>query len=176
VEQVRAAIEAYSGELAAKAEDIYGLANGNAGSTDPLYGTVAEQWAADSRFHCPAVVEANWHTVAHQSTYLYQFDRTLPGHETEGARHSGELDYVFAVLPKSASDADLDLSRTMGTYWTNFAKTGDPNSEGQVKWPAYSVSHGYMDFNREGKAVANSGPQRGAQCALYREILARTMR
>jgi para-nitrobenzyl esterase len=26
----------------------------------------------------------------------------------------------------------------MGTYWTNFAKDGDPNGNGMPQWPAFS--------------------------------------
>jgi para-nitrobenzyl esterase len=31
----------------------------------------------------------------------------------------------------------------MGTYWTNFAKTGDPNGRGIPQWPPYSAKHDY---------------------------------
>ncbi len=29
----------------------------------------------------------------------------------------------------------------MGDYWTNFAKTGDPNSSGIPGWPKFSVDN-----------------------------------
>ena len=36
------------------------------------------------------------------------------------------------------SESDLEISEAMATYWTNFAKYGDPNGEGVPEWPAFS--------------------------------------
>jgi carboxylesterase type B len=49
-----------------------------------------------------------------------------------GAGHWAELRYVFDHLNQyqwAWSDADRKLANTMATYWTNFAKTGDPNGD-----------------------------------------------
>jgi para-nitrobenzyl esterase len=34
--------------------------------------------------------------------------------------------------------SDLEISEAMGTYWTNFAKYGDPNGKGVPMWPAFN--------------------------------------
>ncbi|MFH1684011.1 MAG: carboxylesterase family protein [Candidatus Margulisiibacteriota bacterium] len=78
------------------------------------------------------------------SAYLYKFTRvpnTKRGKEL-GAFHSVELPYVFGHLNKADgyTDDDLKLSRAMMGYWTNFAKTGDPNGAGLPLWPLYNTS------------------------------------
>lgn len=61
--------------------------------------------------------------------YYYNFGPTIPGDDA-GAFHSSDLWFEFETLMKCWRPFDghhYDLSRKMCNYWTNFAKTGDPN-------------------------------------------------
>ena len=74
-------------------------------------------------------------------TWLYFFSRTPASpSQTLGAFHASELAFVFdshnAFL--EANEADFALTDAMGTYWSNFAKTGNPNGAGVPAWPAYT--------------------------------------
>ncbi len=58
-----------------------------------------------------------------------------------GSPHGQDVGYVFMnldTLNPNTTISDLELSEAMGTYWTNFAKYGNPNGEGVPKWPAFS--------------------------------------
>jgi para-nitrobenzyl esterase len=177
-DQLRAAIEHAAGDYAPQALALYGLANGGQGSTDPLYGTAGQQWGADTIFHCPITTEALWHFAAHDATYEYEFDHAIPGQEAQGAVHSAELPYVFGQFPTTGNIAgnfgavDTHLADLIETYFTNFAKTGDPNGDGLPMWPKLDATQRYLIFTEEGEAVVSGGPLRGPQCDLYREIIA----
>ncbi len=76
--------------------------------------------------------------------YRYEFDDappTLPEQgESRGAYHSSEIEFVFGNLASKKlpwKPADYKLSELMSTYWTNFAKGGNPNGPDLVKWPVY---------------------------------------
>lgn len=70
-----------------------------------------------------------------------------------GTPHGVDVPYVFQTLDRSdpkVTPTDLEISEAMATYWTNFAKRGDPNGEGLPRWPRFAQgSHQVMYFNRK---------------------------
>ena len=82
-------------------------------------------------------------------TYAYEFNDenawpgTLPGITFPlGAFHGAELEYLFSIsgeAPTFTADQQ-QLSDTMISYWTQFAKTLNPNSSGMPKWALYKAS------------------------------------
>jgi para-nitrobenzyl esterase len=59
-----------------------------------------------------------------------------------GTVHSEEMVYVFDHLNQSPSlhwtAVDWGLANDLSTYWTNFAKYGNPNGAGLPHWPAFA--------------------------------------
>lgn len=92
--------------------------------------------------------------------YVYYFDhKTL--RTPHGAQHASELGYVFHNLGQrgpAPQAHDLAISDLMSTYWTNFAKKGDPNGPGVPEWPAFSTSSEkvmYFDGHSSAEPVPN---------------------
>lgn len=85
--------------------------------------------------------------------YRYKFDdppplaaAAPPTTDRPRAYHSAEIEFVFGMLDSKRlpwRPEDYALSERMGSYWTNFAKTGNPNAAGLPPWPAYGAKGGY---------------------------------
>jgi len=91
----------------------------------------------------------SWATLQSQANkskvFYYYFDQH-PDYPKDspmygvGSPHGQDVMYVFQCLdPNNSTVSDLEISKAMGTYWTNFAKYGDPNGEDVPEWPAFSV-------------------------------------
>jgi para-nitrobenzyl esterase len=83
--------------------------------------------------------------------------------------------YVFGTLsgPKY-NDTDREISAAIQEYWTNFAKTGDPNGGKLPRWPRFDPqTRAYLDFTDDGPA-AKEGLRRQV-CDLYAEELKNDM-
>ncbi len=130
-----------------------------------LHGDRAvDQASNDILMACPIGAEAALDTSYGQRAfiYLYLFSRSIPGkgEPTLGSFHGLEVPYVFNTFTVRTwrwlpfAPADHRLSATIESYWTNFAKTGDPNSPGLPTWKSWiSGEEPYLEFNRSGEAV-----------------------
>ncbi len=114
-----------------------------------LYGDVSDAEfqrlaMGDAIFVGPAAWIAS-QTSNGAPSYLYHFTyvpERLRG-RVPGARHGGELPYVFQTLdqiPFSANPSDQDraFAAMISSCWVSFAKAGHPVCSNGPAWPAYS--------------------------------------
>uniref|UniRef100_A0A3P9MN20 Neuroligin 2b n=1 Tax=Oryzias latipes TaxID=8090 RepID=A0A3P9MN20_ORYLA len=92
----------------------------------------------DHQWVAPAVATAKLHAEFQSPVYFYTFHhhcQTEARPDWADAAHGDEIPYVFGIpmvgatdlFPCNFSKNDVMLSAVVMTYWTNFAKTGDPN-------------------------------------------------
>ncbi len=109
----------------------------------------------DFLFTEPARGFARFTAARGAPTFLYVFDYVAEADRgrRSGAEHASEIAFLFGNLPTTATKADWAMARMMGDYWTNFAKTGDPNGPGLPPWPRFGVGDPLLLFGDDGVAA-----------------------
>ena len=153
-------------EFGSRAQDFLKVYHAD---TDAEAVRVAKDFAGDN-----FLVYSTWAWLEAQvktggsPVYRYLFAQPSPGDPfhpvSAGAFHSDEIEYVFGNIAYRKGAAfrpeDYKLSDLMQTYWTNFAKTGDPNGGALPQWPKY----GPPDWQ-----VMRLSPEPGAAPDQHRE-------
>ncbi|WP_260582481.1 carboxylesterase/lipase family protein [Sphingopyxis sp. PET50] len=90
----------------------------------------------DIIFAEPALAFGLMQTRAGAPAYLYRFGYVAEAQRKPdvGAVHASDVAFQFGNLPPDASAADRAAARAIGDYWTNFARTGDPNGNSLARW------------------------------------------
>ncbi|MEK9750116.1 MAG: carboxylesterase family protein [Flavobacteriaceae bacterium] len=123
-------------------------------------------FARDQLFASQNYTFAQIVTSQGQPAFVYRFIRDVPA---EGdyvgfkAFHTAEVPYALATLDKVDrpwEESDYSLSDVMTSFWTNFAKTGDPNGPELPQWDAFSSSNSKVMYFDE---VSTSKPLHDAK-------------
>lgn len=92
-----------------------------------------------------------------QPVYEYRFGFVAASMRSQwaGAPHATEIPFVFdtvkAKYGPALSDEDAQIAHQANAYWSNFAKTGNPNGPGLPAWPKYEASSDLlMNFTLHG--------------------------
>jgi len=121
----------------------------------PFGGEALAASGTDGGDSCPAR-KADQLLSKFVPTYAYEFnDENAPPPQSAfgglltfplGAYHTAELLYLFegnslvVVVKGTLSPKQERLSAAMISFWTQFAKTGNPNSSAEPAWSSYSAS------------------------------------
>jgi para-nitrobenzyl esterase len=117
----------------------------------------------DGVFSCPAR-HADQSLSRYVTTYTYEFnDENAPSSLAVsfplGAYHGAEIQYLFIYfgVPAPFSSDQQQLSDAMISYWTEFAETGNPNSNDEPLWSPYSpVTDEFQSFMPPTPAVEST--------------------
>jgi len=96
------------------------------------YFEAAQACETDFSYSCTAQWISSWSSPS----FVYKFSQP----NSQGLTlHGDEIPYIFGTLD-SPSGPDIQVSQWMMQYWSNFAKTGDPNGGDLPQWPPWQAA------------------------------------
>ncbi|KAL3041403.1 hypothetical protein OYC64_019575 [Pagothenia borchgrevinki] len=168
IEDVKRLLTAYTKDKGkAGADNAYSTYTSNWAS-NPSWETIKKtvvEIGTDYIFLVPIQAALYLHAANAKTgrTYSYLFSEpsrmggiARPYPSWMGADHADDLQYLFGKpfsSPLAYWPCHRDVSGYIIAYWTNFAKTGDPNKGGQsvpTPWPQFtSTGHQYVEIHHD---------------------------
>ncbi|XP_029965176.1 acetylcholinesterase-like [Salarias fasciatus] len=130
---------------------------------------------ADHMFKCPVVDFAHRYSQNGGKTFLYLFDHRSsvnPWPAWMGVMHGDEIEFVFG-LPLNASlgytKNEVNMTRRFMKHWANFARTGNPGTDG-AQWPAFTQEYQeYVTLNHHLPQLKKM--MRAKECHLWNHFI-----
>ena len=161
------------------------------GGSFPTYDQAVGALGTDAIFACTARF-ADELASAFVPTFAYEFnDGNAPQNFLPpvtfpyGAAHASEIQYIFPVanpsglgfnLRQTPLDANQQLlSDKMVGYWTEFARSGDPNGNGAPHWPQFERGRQVMQSLVPPTPTTETNFATAHQCAFWDELTGRTV-
>ena len=129
-------------------------------------------WAEPARFTARAI------NAKGAPAYIYMFSYVSPSMQQwmrYGAAHTSEIAYAFNNL-QSRNGAPIDpkdksVAKFMNAYWTNFAKTGNPNGNGLPAWPVYNPKKNeLLEIQSDGQPVGKPDPKKARMDLMEKAV------
>nr|XP_006816200.1 PREDICTED: acetylcholinesterase-like [Saccoglossus kowalevskii] len=160
------------------------------------YLSAMSQMAGDAFFVCPSDEAARAFYGAGFDTYLYQMTHasatTFWPIKTGTALHGDDVQFVFGytllsemqlvlggdektLFKQTPNKDDINVSLKIMKYWTNFAKTGNPNrssasdEDNNDDWPLFTVPG--LAYKQLSLSMENSNALKARECAFWNEFL-----
>jgi para-nitrobenzyl esterase len=158
---------AFGAAIAPAVANVYPMASFADGMPNPATAALARA-IGDARLVCTTLDTAVRAARANVAVYMYNFDIPVPINPPGsylGATHGSEIPSVFGTSPAFTTETKA-ASDLMQRYWTNFARTGDPNAGADPKWPAFAEgSNVRVNFALQPTIVSDF---RATECAFWR--------
>ncbi|MDE1987693.1 MAG: carboxylesterase family protein [Alphaproteobacteria bacterium] len=151
--------EAMIAALGPREAEVRALYEQNGTLNDEEFG---EKLFDDQVFGAGAQGLADFVAARGAPSYVYHFAYIAENFRSrfKGVDHAGEIPYVFGtrgldlgffvnLLTGGISADDQKVIDKVQDYWTNFAKTGDPNGAGLPSWPAFKPDNETMVFDND---------------------------
>ncbi|XP_071093823.1 acetylcholinesterase-like [Haliotis cracherodii] len=147
--------------------DEYDLV-GNRNAIDALMG--------DRYFTCPSVNVAESNVAVGGETFYYYYNHRASNEVWPawmGVMHAAEIQFVFGMPLNNTlgyTAEEMRFSQRIMSYWTNFAKSGNPNGQGNRPWPKYTSSkREFLELVLREKN--HDGGHRSEQCRFWSSLL-----
>lgn len=124
--------------------------------TSDKYTLALSESVGDYLITCNTVFQSEFHSAKRNPVYFYKFNHrpsVTPLAAWMGTAHADEIAFVFGnSVHGNFTEKEEKMSQRMMDRWIAFVKTGNPNIEGEVKWPLYTYEYpNYLEIDLEDK-------------------------